>query len=50
MINKVVDNADVAIAGIQDGAVLILGGFGLCGIQENILRFCTSILKKTGCI
>ncbi|HVI46551.1 MAG TPA: CoA transferase subunit A [Chitinophaga sp.] len=33
--NKVVANADEAIQDIQDGAVLMLGGFGLCGIPEN---------------
>jgi len=34
MINKVVKNADEAIKDIHDGAVLMLGGFGLCGIPE----------------
>ncbi|RBL92644.1 CoA transferase subunit A [Chitinophaga flava] len=33
--NKVVANADEAIQDIQDGAVIMLGGFGLCGIPEN---------------
>jgi 3-oxoacid CoA-transferase A subunit len=37
MINKVVENAEAAISGIQDGAVLMLGGFGLCGIPENCI-------------
>jgi len=36
-LNKVVANADAAIADIQDGAVLLLGGFGLCGIPENCI-------------
>ena len=35
--NKVVANADVAIADIENGAVLMLGGFGLCGIPENCI-------------
>jgi acyl CoA:acetate/3-ketoacid CoA transferase alpha subunit len=35
MINKVVANAEAAIAGIQDGAVLMLGGFGLCGFAGH---------------
>ncbi|MDT0160048.1 MULTISPECIES: CoA transferase subunit A [Bacillus] len=26
-----------AVAGIQDGAVLMVGGFGLCGIPENLI-------------
>ena len=37
MINKVVDNAQEAIQGIQDGMTLMLGGFGLCGIPENLI-------------
>ena len=43
MINKVVKNADDAIHDIQDGAVLMLGGFGLCGIPENSIA---ALLKK----
>lgn len=35
---KVFDNAAEAIADIADGAVLMLGGFGLCGIPENCIR------------
>ncbi|PTR00961.1 3-oxoacid CoA-transferase subunit A [Mucilaginibacter yixingensis] len=35
--NKVVTNADEAIKDIQDGAVLMLGGFGLCGLPENCI-------------
>ncbi|WP_290791079.1 CoA transferase subunit A [Flavihumibacter sp. UBA7668] len=32
--NKTMQNADQAIADIRDGATLMLGGFGLCGIPE----------------
>ncbi len=42
--NKVVANADDAIHDISDGAVLMLGGFGLCGIPEN----CIAALVKKG--
>jgi 3-oxoacid CoA-transferase subunit A len=35
--NKVFANADDAIADIQDGATLMVGGFGLCGIPENLI-------------
>nr|WP_294905635.1 CoA transferase subunit A [uncultured Lacibacter sp.] len=42
--NKVVANADAAIHDIPDGATLMLGGFGLCGIPEN----CISALVKKG--
>jgi 3-oxoacid CoA-transferase subunit A len=42
--SKVVANADEAIMHIQDGAVLMLGGFGLCGIPEN----CIAALVRKG--
>src|ERR1700691_3378605 len=35
--DKRVAGADAAIAGIQDGATILLGGFGLCGIPENLI-------------
>ena len=35
--DKRVANADTAIAKIQDGATILLGGFGLCGIPENLI-------------
>jgi len=35
--NKVVANADEAIRDIQDGASIMVGGFGLCGIPENLI-------------
>ena len=36
--NKTIANADEAIKDIQDGAVIMLGGFGLCGIPENAIN------------
>lgn len=42
--NKVVSNAAEAINDIPNGATLMLGGFGLCGIPEN----CISALVKKG--
>src|SRR5579862_7751665 len=36
--NKVVANADQAIRDVGDGAVIMFGGFGLCGIPENLIR------------
>ncbi len=36
--NKVVNNATEAIAGIADGMTLMVGGFGLCGIPENAIQ------------
>lgn len=41
--NKVVSGAEAAISDIQDGAVIMLGGFGLCGIPENCI---TALVKK----
>ena len=35
--DKRVGNADAAIAKIQNGATILLGGFGLCGIPENLI-------------
>ena len=35
--NKVVANAEEAIRDIADGAVLMVGGFGLCGVPENLI-------------
>lgn len=41
--NKTVANADEAIKDIADNAVLMLGGFGLCGIPENSIA---ALVKK----
>lgn len=43
MINKVVADADEAVRDIPDEAVLMLGGFGLCGIPENAIA---ALLRK----
>ncbi len=42
--NKVVAGADEAIRDIPSGAILMLGGFGLCGIPEN----CIAALVRSG--
>jgi len=42
--DKRVAHADAAIARIQDGATILLGGFGLCGIPENLI----AALRKKG--
>ncbi len=36
--NKVVANADAAIFDVEDGASIMVGGFGLCGIPENLIQ------------
>src|SRR5690606_19467083 len=49
--NKVVANAEEAVKDIQDGAVIMLGGFGLCGIPENcISALVTKGVKNLTCI
>ena len=35
--NKVVASADAAVADVASGATVMLGGFGLCGIPENLI-------------
>ena len=37
MINKKVSSAQEALQGIEDNMTLMLGGFGLCGIPENVI-------------
>jgi 3-oxoacid CoA-transferase subunit A len=41
--NKVIANAHEAIKDIPNGAVIMLGGFGLCGIPENSIA---ALVKK----
>ena len=36
--NKVVSSADEAVRDVFDGATIMVGGFGLCGIPENLIR------------
>ncbi len=41
--NKVFENATDAVKDIEDSAVIMLGGFGLCGIPENCIE---ALVKK----
>ena len=43
--NKVVNGPDEAIHDIENGATIMLGGFGLCGIPENSI----DALRRKGC-
>jgi 3-oxoacid CoA-transferase subunit A len=36
--NKVLPSAEAAVERIPDGASILVGGFGLCGIPENLIR------------
>merc|ERR1719191_1822111 len=42
--SKVVASSDEAVADIKDGSTLCVGGFGLCGIPENLL----AAIKRKG--
>jgi 3-oxoacid CoA-transferase subunit A len=42
--NKIIASAREAISDIHDGATIMLGGFGLCGIPEN----CIAALREKG--
>jgi len=35
--DKRIASADAAIANLKDGATILMGGFGLCGIPENLI-------------
>ena len=51
MINKTVKNVEEACHDIQDGATIMLGGFGLCGIPENsIAELVKKNVKNLTCI
>lgn len=43
MIDKVVASADEALRDVTDGMTLVVGGFGLCGIPENLI---TALVRK----
>ena len=36
--NKVLPGAEAAVALVPDGATIMMGGFGLCGIPENLIQ------------
>jgi len=36
--NKVLPSADAAVALVPEGATILMGGFGLCGIPENLIQ------------
>lgn len=35
--DKVINSPDAAVADLRDGMTVMLGGFGLCGIPENLI-------------
>ena len=34
---KICESAEEAVADIQDGSLILVGGFGVCGVPENLL-------------
>jgi 3-oxoacid CoA-transferase subunit A len=42
--DKVVSTYEEAMAGLEDGMTVIAGGFGICGIPENLIKQ----IKKMG--
>ena len=36
--NKVINSYEEAMNGLVDGMTIISGGFGLCGIPENLIK------------
>lgn len=49
--NKVYENAADAIFDVIDGSVIMLGGFGLCGIPENCIQaLVRKGVKELSCI
>ncbi len=43
--DKRVANADAAIEHVRDGVTILMGGFGVCGIPENLI----AALRRKGC-
>lgn len=51
MINKKVNTVEEALAGIENGMTLMVGGFGLCGIPEKaIAQLVKKDVKQLTCI
>ncbi len=43
--DKVVDSYEAAMDGLEDNMTVIAGGFGLCGIPENLI----GEIRRKGC-
>lgn len=48
--NKICSSMEEAVADIRDGASLIVGGFGLCGIPENLIAALKAQGTKDLCV
>src|SRR3989344_9247158 len=48
---KIFESAQDAVADVKDGSTILLGGFGLCGIPENLIKaLVTSGVKGLTCV
>lgn len=45
--NKVVNSYDEALSGLKDNMTLMIGGFGLCGIPEGLIKQVQSLGTKS---
>ena len=45
--NKSVEGAQAALADLKDGAVILIGGFGLSGLPENLLE---ALIQTSGLV
>ena len=46
--NKIYPNAAHALEGlVQDGMTIAVGGFGLCGIPEQLIGSCATAARRT---
>ena len=51
MISKLVESADDALREVRDGMTLVVGGFGLCGIPENLIASLVRLgVKNLTCV
>ena len=47
--HKVVASAEEAIQDVFDGATIMVGGFGLCGNPENLIRDPNPRIRQSFC-
>ena len=41
--SKIVNSLEEAVKGLQTGQKILIGGFGLCGIPENLIKHIVSM-------
>lgn len=38
-VNKICETPEEALAGLRSGSKVLFGGFGICGIPENLIKY-----------